>query len=76
MKAEMVQEILNDVATCDGEYSLGFRRYIHLPDVVRCNMNLAYLLLTGKTDTQAPIKAFLSELSDEEYRVWLLQQNA
>lgn len=76
MNTEMVEQVLQDVTNCAEEYSLGFRRYIYLPDDVRHNMNVAQLLLEGKANAHVAIKAFLATLSDGEYKQWLMQQNS
>jgi hypothetical protein len=69
MNIELANDVLEDIANCNEDYSLGFRRYIHLPEVVRANMNRAKLLLGGD------VKAFLASLSNQEFKAWLLQQN-
>lgn len=76
MNTEMVKQVLNDVSSCTGGYSLGFCRYVYLPDDVRHNMNVAQLLLEGKANAHVAIKAFLATLSDGEYKQWLMQQKS
>jgi hypothetical protein len=76
MNTKNVETVLNDVAECDGEYSLGFRRYIYLPDIVRLNMQKAHFLLNGGVSAMEAIKAFLAGMSQDEYKLWLTAQDS
>jgi hypothetical protein len=76
MNIDRVEEVLNEVANCTEDYSLGFRRFAYLPDEVRRNMHVAQLVFEDNASALGAIKAFLAGLSDDEYKLWLLQQKS
>lgn len=66
----------------DTTMSLGFRRYFMLPIKVKKDIALKYMLETKTenkrcsfdilNDAEAYIKNFLSELTEQEYKNWII----
>ena len=66
----------------DTTMSLGFRRYFMLPIKVKKNIVVKYMLETKTedkrcsfdilNDSEAYIKKFLSELTEQEYKNWII----
>ena len=72
MTIAVIKKTLEKVNAQPTEYSLGFRRLTVLPLRVRNNINIA-CVLRGESNTNS-MKAFLNDLTDQEYANWLSQQ--
>jgi hypothetical protein len=74
MENATITKIKEQIAECNEDYSLGFKRYMFLPCLVQKNMQLAHLFLGNGTSALTAIKTFLLGLTDNEYSLWLQQQ--
>ncbi len=73
MKASSITKTLKKKQLQDNKMSLGFRRYLVLPNRVRKNIQLAHFLKTGSTNWHSATVEFFQEMSQEEYLAYLKQ---
>ncbi|MDN3661121.1 hypothetical protein [Vibrio agarivorans] len=74
MRQSTIERVLDKIEKCRDEMSLGYKRYVFLPNRVQRAMKQAYYLQTGRTNNFIPIVDFLASLSLSEYKTWLKAQ--
>lgn len=74
MKKAVVTKVLTGIAESEEDYTLGFKRLQALPQRVRKNLNMSYLLASDLDITECHDyqKAFFEKLTELEFKIWLL----
>ena len=71
MNAATITKTINKVRANDQPQSIGFKRYIALPQQIRQNLHTCHLLETGSSNAHDRIVKFFGEMTDEEYVAWM-----
>ena len=72
MTNSAITKILNKEVLKDSSMSLGFRRFLILPNRVKTNIKKAYLIETGSIDSHDHIVSFFGAMTEKEYKNYLI----